>query len=152
MHLQQLKGKQSSRQGMWKGTICQQKVYERVNFFVKNGIYKGTGLHLGAEPPPINICWVPPPPRSTYPLVSWVPEVFFFLPNSWSLRYSENGSLEPWAVVWCNFVKKKMYVVQRFIGKLPLKIDWFLFIKFIQRNSALSCACCEYAVITLLSV
>ena len=33
-------------------------MYEtRGTFFVKNGIYKGKGLDLRAEPPRINICW-----------------------------------------------------------------------------------------------
>ena len=32
-------------------TILQQKVYERGTLFVKNGIKKGKGLDLGAEPP-----------------------------------------------------------------------------------------------------
>ena len=40
MHLQQLKGMQSSERSTLRerGTICQQKVYERGTFFVKNGI------------------------------------------------------------------------------------------------------------------
>ena len=33
---------------------------ERGTFFVKNGIQKGKGLDLGAAPPRIKICWVPP--------------------------------------------------------------------------------------------
>ena len=35
-------------------------MYERGTFFVKNGIYKGKGLDLGAESPRVNICKVPP--------------------------------------------------------------------------------------------
>ena len=41
MHSQQLKGK-------WYHFTT---VYERVTLFVKNGIKKGKGLDLGAEPP-----------------------------------------------------------------------------------------------------
>ena len=59
VHLQQLKGMQSSKQGMWKG----HHFSIEGTFFVKNGMSKpvrGTGLDLGAEPPCIKVCWVPP--------------------------------------------------------------------------------------------
>ena len=56
VHLQQLKGMQSSKQRLWKGgTICQKKVYERSTLNTANGIQKGKGYSLGAEPPRINI-------------------------------------------------------------------------------------------------
>ena len=61
-HLQQLKGIQIVLNKVFEmGTICQEKVYERGTFLVKNGILKDTGLHLGVEPPQIKICWEPPP-------------------------------------------------------------------------------------------
>ena len=34
----------------------------RGTFYVKNGILKSKGLDLGAEPPQLQLCWVPPPP------------------------------------------------------------------------------------------
>ena len=34
----------------------------RGTFYVKNGILKSKGLDLGAEPPHLQLCWVPPPP------------------------------------------------------------------------------------------
>ena len=42
----------SFKQGMRRGTICQQKVYERGTFIVKSGIYKeqGVGPRGGATP------------------------------------------------------------------------------------------------------
>ena len=33
----QLKGMQSSKQGVWRGNICQQKAYERGTFFLEYG-------------------------------------------------------------------------------------------------------------------
>ena len=51
MHLQQLKGGKVLNKVCESGTILQQKVYERGTLFVKNGIKKGRGLDLGAEPP-----------------------------------------------------------------------------------------------------
>jgi len=58
-----MKGMQSSKQGIWKGHLCQYKVYERGTFFVKNGISVGKRLDLRGEPPCIEICWVPPESR-----------------------------------------------------------------------------------------
>ena len=50
VHLQQLKGVQYSKQGMWKGYIFWQKWY----------IKAGKGLDLGAEPPRLTFCSFPP--------------------------------------------------------------------------------------------
>ena len=53
---------QSSKQGMSKRYHLSIEGIQKGYLFVKNGIWKGKGLDLGAEPPCINICWVPPPP------------------------------------------------------------------------------------------
>ena len=55
---------QSSKQDMWKGYRLSIEGIRRGIFYVKNGISKGKGLDLGAEPPRIRICWVPPGIRS----------------------------------------------------------------------------------------
>ena len=55
VHLQQLKGMQSRKQGMWKGYhLSIEGIWKGYH-----GTLKGNGLDLGAEPPRINICWVP---------------------------------------------------------------------------------------------
>ena len=56
VHLQPLRGTQSSKQGMWKGSHLLKK--ESRTFSVKNG--KSTGLDLRAEPTRMKLCWVPP--------------------------------------------------------------------------------------------
>ena len=38
------------------------KAYERITFSIQNGIQKGKGLDLGAEPPRIKLSSPPPPP------------------------------------------------------------------------------------------
>ena len=55
MHLQQLKGMQSSKQGILKGYHLPIEGIRKGTFFVKNDILKGKELDLGAEPPRINI-------------------------------------------------------------------------------------------------
>ena len=59
-HLQQLKGMQESKQGMWKGNHSW--IENTIPFFRKKWYYKAEGkvLDLGEEPPPYNIRWVPP--------------------------------------------------------------------------------------------
>ena len=53
----------TGRLPVWKvyerGTICLWKVYERGIFSAKNGICKGKGSDLGAEPPRIKFFLVP---------------------------------------------------------------------------------------------
>ena len=51
MHLQQLKGMQSFKQGMRKWYHFTTEGIRKGYLFVKNGIKKGKGLDLGAEPP-----------------------------------------------------------------------------------------------------
>lgn len=55
---------QSSKLHMWKRyTICNYRRYMKgVLSMVKNGILRGKESDLGAEPPRIRLCWVPPPP------------------------------------------------------------------------------------------
>ena len=58
----QLKGMQTSKQGMWKGHHFSIEGIRKRYLFreKKNGIKNGKWLDLGAESPRINICWVPP--------------------------------------------------------------------------------------------
>ena len=53
VHLRQLK---VLNQVCEKGANCQQKVYERGTYSVKNGLLKDNGLDLGAERPHIKPC------------------------------------------------------------------------------------------------
>ena len=66
MYLQQLKGMQSSKQGMWKGYWYHLTIEGVRKGYLFREI-KGKGLDLGAKPLPIKICWVPalppPPPK-----------------------------------------------------------------------------------------
>ena len=56
----QLKGMQTSKQGMWKGHhFSIEGIRKGYLFREKNGIKNGKWLDLGAESPRINICWVP---------------------------------------------------------------------------------------------
>ena len=52
---------QSSKIGMWGGHDLSIEGIRKDYFSVKNGIWKGKGLDLGAEPPHLKLCWVPPP-------------------------------------------------------------------------------------------
>ena len=53
---------QSSKQGMWKGYhLSIEGITKGEPQLSKMAYKKGKGLDLGAEPPRINICWVPPP-------------------------------------------------------------------------------------------
>ena len=56
---------------MWKGYHLSIESIRKGYLFVKNGILKGKGLDLGAEPPRINICWVPPPPPHHSVHLNW---------------------------------------------------------------------------------
>ena len=72
VHLRQLK---VLNQVCEKGANCQQKVYERGTYSVKNGLLKDNGLDLGAERPHIKPCCVasqPPPPPPPIPEVRHV--------------------------------------------------------------------------------
>ena len=60
--LQQLKGMQSSKQGMWKGYHLSIEGIQKGYLFHEKWYIKGKGLDLGAEPPHPNICWVLPSP------------------------------------------------------------------------------------------
>ena len=51
-----------TRQANERGTICQWKIYERGVFSAKNGILKGKGSDLRAEPPRVKFFLVPPGP------------------------------------------------------------------------------------------
>ena len=53
---QQLKGMQSSKQGMCKGYHLSIEGIRKGYLFCKKWYIKGKGLDLGAEPPGINIC------------------------------------------------------------------------------------------------
>ena len=59
VHLQQLKEMQSRKQGKWKGHHLSIEGIWKGYLFRENGTSKGNGLDLGAEPPRINVCWVP---------------------------------------------------------------------------------------------
>ena len=62
MHLQQLKGMQSSKRVPFVN-----KEHKRGTFSIKNVIWKGKGLDLATEHPRLKLCWVPttnPPPPS----------------------------------------------------------------------------------------
>ena len=54
---------QTSFRGETVGGVAKCRLFTQATFFVKNGTQKGKGLDCGAEPPRINICWVPPPPQ-----------------------------------------------------------------------------------------
>ena len=60
MHLQQLKGMQGSKQGMRKEYHLSIEGIQKGYLFREKWYIKGKGLDLGAEPPCINICRVPP--------------------------------------------------------------------------------------------
>ena len=61
MHLQQLKGKQSSKRVPFVN-----EEYKRGTFSIKNIIWKGKGLDLGTEHPPLKtlLSTYHPPPRA----------------------------------------------------------------------------------------
>ena len=61
-----------------RGTICQWKMYETGIFSAKNGIKKGKGSDLGADPPRINF-FCPPPPHPL--LQSKLPPTFKTVAN-----------------------------------------------------------------------
>ena len=64
LHSQQLKGlKKSNKLGKRKGYHLSIQGYEKGIFLVKNGIKKGKGLELGAEPPRIKLVESHPLPR-----------------------------------------------------------------------------------------
>ena len=66
VHLQHLKGMQSSQQGMWKGYhLLIEGIRKGYLFREKWYIKGGKGLDLGAEPPCINISSVSAPTRQT---------------------------------------------------------------------------------------
>ena len=52
VHLWQLKGMHSSKLACERGTICQKKGMKGLAFLLKM-VYKGKGLDLKAEPPPV---------------------------------------------------------------------------------------------------
>jgi len=63
MHLQQLKGMQSSKQGMWKGYhLSIEGIRKGYLFREKWYLKKGKALDLGAGPPHTKMLSTPPPP------------------------------------------------------------------------------------------
>ena len=56
MNLQQLKGMQSSRQGVKGVSFVNRRYTKRVPFSRKMVLKRGKGLELGAGPSSINIC------------------------------------------------------------------------------------------------
>ena len=55
-----IKGVQNSIQGMWKGYQLSIKGIQKGYLFREKWYIKDKGLDLGAEPPRLKICWVPP--------------------------------------------------------------------------------------------
>ena len=69
VYLQQFKGLQSSKLGMWKGyNLSTEGIQKGYWPFLSKMVYKGQGLNRVAKPPGVKPCWVPPPPAPLSPL------------------------------------------------------------------------------------
>ena len=75
---------------MWKGYHLSIESIRKGYLFVKNGILKGKGLDLGAEPPRINICWVPPPPTIQFICGHLFSKELFEVNITWRLVHAWN--------------------------------------------------------------
>ena len=96
----------SSKQGIWKVYHFSIEGIRKMKKW-KNGIEKGKGLDLGAEPPRIKICWVPPPPlprggqwlRTHKPGSRWSPALWTpspILTPSWYGQFSLSLGKNPY--------------------------------------------------------
>ena len=75
IHLQNFEGMQSSKRGIWKGYhLSVEGIRKRYPIREKWYIAGGKGLDLGAEPPRIKVCWLPPFPRCP---LNWGPQERF---------------------------------------------------------------------------